>query len=102
MPTPALTVLGMVAANAAKLAKFGRELSGSAEHAVRSARTQGAGVSNWDLASVGLLLGFLLTDQDFTNPTQERATPVAPPAPLCGQASAPLPPWSPPPNRPPA
>jgi hypothetical protein len=39
----------------------------------------------------GRLLGFLLTGHDFTNPTQERATPVAPPAPLCGPASAPLP-----------
>lgn len=37
------------------------------------------------------MLDFLLTGHDFTNPTQERTAPVAPPAPLCGWASAPLP-----------
>lgn len=38
--------------------------------------------------SLGQLLGFLLTGHDFTNPTQERAAPVASPASLCGWASA--------------
>lgn len=90
-PPQTLTVLGMVATKGAELAKFGQKLSDGAEHAVHTADSGDWGLGLGLSLASGRLLGFLLTGHDFTNPTQERAAPVVPPAPLCGRASAPLP-----------
>ena len=72
--------------------KFGWKLSGCSERAVHFGKDSGEpGAQIGSHSSVGRLLRFLLTGHDFTNPTQERAAPVALLAPLCGRASAPLP-----------
>lgn len=82
----------MVAARAEELVKFGWKLSGCSERAVHFGKDSGEpGAQIGSHSSVGRLLRFLLTGHDFTNPTQERAAPVALLAPLCGRASAPLP-----------